>query len=319
MRRYALSGFIVDSEVDLPRLPSADGSPDCVVRLDADLSARTFPRDSETVRRSDEALWFERSIEGATIHLRFPGVGRFTLSEDGARIVCAPIVGLAKEILRRLLISQLLPWAWSLQGYAVLHAGAVVLPEGAVAFVAPSGHGKSTLTGAFGREDAPILTDDTLLVDAPRQGHEDLRAYPGYPSVRLLADSLSSLFPERKAGRDDAVRTGPDHKDDIHLDDSSVPFAHESAPLRAVYFLERGATDAPIQITPLSARESYLALVQSAFHLDLNDADEYKRHFDRFARIARRLPARRVDYPSDLERLGELTRALREDVRRLVR
>jgi hypothetical protein len=103
----------------------------------------------------------------------------------------------------------------------------------------------------------------------------------------------------------------------VLLGAESLPFAREPAPLRAVFFLERGAPDAGIEVTQLSARESYVALLQSAFHLDLKDAGTYRDLFERFARIARVLPARRLSYPTDLARLPDVTEAVRDELRRI--
>ena len=317
----------VDSAVVLPEVNLVGGLPACTVLLDTTLCGAAFPPVIGFLRRPEgEGVWFDWGKDGPTVHVRFPGLARFAIAEGGARILCGGGEGLPAGaidgVLRRLLVSQVLPWAWSLQGKAVLHAGAVILPEGAVAFTAPSGRGKSTLTGAFGRDGIPVLADDALLLE--ESGADELLAFPGYPRLRLLPDSLAHLAPaggvsvqSRSADSGESERGWSDRKNEVLLGAESLPFASQPAPLRVLFFLERGAPDADIDVTEIAARESYLALLESSFHLDLKDAGAYRDLFERFAKIARVLPARRLSYPTDLARLPEVMDAVREEARRL--
>ena len=77
------------------------------------------------------------------------------------------------------------------RGILPLHASAIVLAAGAVAFLAPSGVGKSSLAAAFVSTGAPLLTDDLLAVRLDERG--TLLAYPGAPGLRLTPEAWDVL------------------------------------------------------------------------------------------------------------------------------
>ena len=93
-----------------------------------------------------------------------PGRGENVISSDGSRLRAA---ARSEELLawQRLLIAQVLPFVAVLRGLEVLHASAVVLERGAIAFLGHSGSGKTSLALALCRGGAGFLTDDVLSVE----------------------------------------------------------------------------------------------------------------------------------------------------------
>ncbi|MBA4164154.1 MAG: hypothetical protein C0510_05925 [Erythrobacter sp.] len=76
--------------------------------------------------------------------------------------------------------------AW-LNGLAVLHASAVSIGGGAIAFTAHSGGGKSTMAAMLVREGLPLVCDDTLVL-APSSGGP--LAIPDAKPLKLWEDAL---------------------------------------------------------------------------------------------------------------------------------
>jgi hypothetical protein len=110
----------------------------------------------------------------------------FWLSLDGSCVLCRPNLEVPFADIRRLFLVEILPIALDFRGNIVLHASAVQTAAGAIAFGGPSGDGKSTLACHFAAQGYPLLTDDVLAVGFE---HNRYTVFPGYPGVRLCADS----------------------------------------------------------------------------------------------------------------------------------
>src|SRR5688572_17324577 len=106
---------------------------------------------------------FYRTSSG--LLLRFPDLADFEVSADGRHVTCAPVPGISPATIEHLYLNQVLPLALSKLGKLVFHASAVDAGGGAVAFLAASGRGKSTLAAGFAVNGHQFLTDDGLVLE----------------------------------------------------------------------------------------------------------------------------------------------------------
>jgi hypothetical protein len=142
---------------------------------------------------------------------------RFHLDASRHLLTCAPrAAGLHWQ---RALLTKVLADVSLVHGSEALHASAVDSPRGAIAIVAPSGVGKTTLALELMRRGHALLTDDVLTL---REGAEGLVAHPATPHMNLaaehyaaatpLVDTLGRLGHERwVAARSVAARPRPVH------------------------------------------------------------------------------------------------------------
>src|SRR5262249_7632068 len=100
----------------------------------------------------------------------------------GCAILCAP-VRRGAVAWDRCLVGRVLPLVAGLHGREPLHAAAVVGGGRALAIVAPSGGGESTLAALLVATGWTFLSDDVGAVDAAREG--PATAFPG-PAVAAL-------------------------------------------------------------------------------------------------------------------------------------
>jgi hypothetical protein len=117
------------------------------------------------------------------------------------------------------------------RGITPLHASAVEVNGGVVAFLAPSGTGKSSLAAAFVANGAPLVTDDVLAI---RLGHAGTaHAWPGAEGLRLAPATRAHFS---GAGftllRQDA--------DDKQLIAAPTRVPEEPLPVRLLVLLARG-------------------------------------------------------------------------------
>ena len=238
--------------------------------------------------------------------LRFPELADYEIMADGSDIVCHPCPGVIEEITRHLYLNQILPLALSIQGKLVFHSSAVEIGNAAVAFVADSGRGKSTLAASFASNGFSFLTDDGLVVEP---FGTDFKVLPGHPSIRLRADSEKNIIssgtlrsPTLSSAAKSRFLAGPD-----------ISFSRRSLPLRLVYFLGDGSSEDVI-ISPLTGAESLVEWVKHSFLLDIEKRELLISHFDKVAKLAKKKIHYLLDYPRRYEKLASLRESIIEHI-----
>jgi hypothetical protein len=310
MTAYQVCDLTVESDLPLPELTQAKGKePECAFRL---LRARRVPgaisRDwFHHWRRPDGEIWLSCARQGSGYLLRFTDLADFLVSPEGSDIRCYPVPDTPLETIRHLLLDQVIPLFLSVRGRLVLHASAVVVPGGAIAFLGETGQGKSTLSGSFVTQGFPLVTDDCLLL---QEAGEHLIGHPSYPGLRLWPDSVAALFGQgarlcHVAHYTEKERLGPD--------DGPLPFCADPAPLQRVYVLasyEETEETKAITLAPLSPREAFMELVKHTFRLDIIAQERLSEEFERVARVVALLPVCRLAFPQDLSLLPTVREAI---------
>src|SRR5229473_1307322 len=154
---YRLAGLRIVSEFPLFGIQTCDdeaaGRGEILIRR-ASISERlasataTF-RDQQYIGR----------YNGRDVLLDFPGVGRF-LVRDGKEILVDPAPASEEGEVRAYLVSTAFGVLFHQRGIMPLHASAIYLADGCVAFVGDSGAGKSTLAAALAQRGHEVITDD---------------------------------------------------------------------------------------------------------------------------------------------------------------
>jgi len=235
-----------------------------------------------------------------------PGLATFLIEGGGGAITCRPHEKLPPATLEHLLIDQVLPRVLTHRGRLVIHAGCVATLRGAIGFLGHSGAGKSTLCAEFASAGHPLLGDDGILV----RGTSDtgFEAQATYPGLRLLPDPLRHWFDEPAGAVPVAHYT---EKRRLDRDSGGFTLATEPEPLRALYLLDSGPD---IEIAPLSGREAFLALVRASFQLHLGDRERSQGLFETIGAVADAIPVRRLSYPREWDRLGDVREAVLADI-----
>jgi hypothetical protein len=217
--------------------------------------------------------------------VQYPGAAEFHV---GAReIVCYPRVGVPPRTVRHLLLDLLLPALLASRGHLVLHASAIARGGRAVAFMGPTGVGKSTLAAALTRRGASTLSDDALVLDVRGAGAV---AIPTYPGLRLWPESRT-LFGAWSGVR--RVRVQHSTRKERWFG-ARVPFGRQPVPLAALYLLARGRR---VEVRPVSPAEAMMALVRLSMIFDPTDRVAVGRGFELAARLVEHVPIRRLILP----------------------
>jgi hypothetical protein len=172
------------------------------------------------------------------------------------------------------------------QGDLVIHASAVASPAGALAFVAPTGRGKSTWAAAFALEGVPFLSDDGITLVREGSGYT---VRSNRPSFRLWKDSELALDlgsgPGDLSGEKVRVAAAP-----------TLPFQAHSAPLQGLYFLGDGMVDRTM-IQRLGVQAAMAELINHSFLLDVTDRKRLGQQFEELGDVAQDVPCFTLDYP----------------------
>jgi hypothetical protein len=178
-------------------------------------------------RRPDRTI--DRSAAGEYL-LYARHFGTALISPNGDRVLCAPPVVEAWRW-QRFLVGRVLPWAALLRGRELLHGSAVRVGNRAVAVLADSGFGKTSIAVRLMLCGGGFITDDVLALS---DDGDRMHAHPGPAIVALRPSEREGLEPadRRRLGR----VLGRSGKTYVAVERERGP-----VPLGGLYFLERGA------------------------------------------------------------------------------
>lgn len=244
--------------------------------------------------------------------LRFPETANFSVGAD--EVVAQPARAAEPRAVEIGFLGVVMSFWLELQGIPTLHASAVEVAGRAVAFLAMNRGGKSSIAAAMMATGHRLLTDDVLAVEV---GQEAVRARPAYPAMRMWPDAVRHFT--AGAGVPERVHPAVNKLLVTVGRDGYGRFCKRSLPLAAVYLPERvePADAARVRIEPISRTEAVIELVRHSFSAPVAEAVGLRTaRLDRFSDLVRRVPVRRLLYPSGLERLPGVCKELLEDLER---
>lgn len=291
---YRAFGLHVCSAIPLPELPEQVDPVDPVdVFVRRDALARFAPEVDEappgSYSRADRAL------------LRLDGVGRF-LVRDGSEIVVEPEPGVSDETLRMGILGLALGMVLHQRGALLLHASAVEVSGGTVAFMGDKGQGKSTLAAALHARGHRLVTDDVLAISVTPGG---ALAYPSFPQIKLWPESVSAAL-----GGDPAALPRVHGALEKRRWGADAGFSDAPLPLRGLYVLEVGST---VAVEPMPRVQALDRLIRNAYLLPfIRPMKTEQRLFRQCAAVAESVPVARLVRRVDLEGLELLADAVVE-------
>jgi len=241
VREHTVFGLDVRSCLSLPALErSRARKTGRTLELSAISEGRSWndwPPRARTIclqRHPGGAVCFRIEADASAGH-RIWGEGRgsYLLSQDSCGLRCA-VDGVACDGWERFFVGQVLPYAALLSGLEIFHASAVDLDGRAVAFVGPSGAGKTSLALALCRLGAGFVADDVLALEPCGRA---LMAHPGTPLAGVEREEALRL--ERAGARLPSEALSADARERlVHM-----PGAEAPKPLSALFFLDRRHDD----------------------------------------------------------------------------
>lgn len=279
---------------ELPREPDQRSGP-----ADVDVRLLLEPIGVERPADVDAESWYRAEPRDLAVHWADFGSARV---EDGRIVRLDPRADIAPIWQRAVVLGTLFSVVLMQRGLFPLHGGAVVVGDGARAFVGRSGAGKSSLTGALTARGHALVADDVTPLESVAAGPP--RVHPGRAEIKLDDASAAALGVD-PAGLEELFRD--EGKGVLRQGLVTTEDAHE---LDALYLLEWGDQ---VSIEPLPRQEIFRLFVEHGhrpelFLASLGEAEAMRRCAD----LASRTRAFRLVRPRALGRLDEIARLVEE-------
>jgi hypothetical protein len=296
---YQVFGGVLRSELEFPELDvPASGEPDWTLTMTF-TPAPDVPLGPPLGEDRVDVDVMVRSYATPTgFRLVYDDTGVFDVSEGGRAIRWHRTPASETEAGRLDVLGRVLALALHASGWLSLHGSAVALSEGAVAFLAPKGNGKSTLAFALMRAGGALMTDDTVVIEPGRP----CVVRPGVQSVRLFRDSADWLSaPAPLAGTSDIKATFGQLSEDARR--------LTRAPLAALYLLESvpaGTIAEPVERERLAGPPGVFQLLTQTKIGSLLGGPEAAKVFDAVVGVAEASPVYRLRVTRDYEQLQQV-------------
>jgi len=269
--KYRLGSFLLLSEISLPELEAEPLAADSAAGLDASDTEAVSIRIGPVPERiegivANESRWWASRTEYLQ---RIPGVANF-LVRNGREILVEPAANASAEEIRAYLLSPIFSALCHQAGMYSLHASAVRVGNGVVAFLGNTRAGKSTLAAGLAQRGYSVIADDICLLDTrARDGEKNAdsgltRVVPVAPALKLWRSALDHLGTSL-ADLPRVVRHEEKYR--LKLSDA-LPIR---LPLLQIFFLEWNSandseadsdSNAPLAIVPVEGVEAITRLME---------------------------------------------------------
>src|SRR4051794_10790794 len=172
MSSYVAYGLGIRSALPLPELVPKEAAADVTIRLG---KANRFPSGATCVESPYRGAHYKVTQEEA--YLFWEKVGSFSV-RYGCEIIVEPAPGVEERVLRLFILGAALAVLLQQRGQLVLHASAVNVGLGVVAFIGGPGWGKSTMAAAMHARGHKVVADDVVAVQ--EEGAECPLIFPGF-------------------------------------------------------------------------------------------------------------------------------------------
>ena len=239
---------------------------------------------------------FSGTYNGREVLLDYP-VGRFLL-RAGNEILMDLAPTSDNDDVRGHLLGAVFGALCHQRGITPLHASAIDMEDGCVAFVGASGAGKSTVVAALARRGHEIIADDECFLQL--DSHGDLRAWPGIARIRLWEDARAALDLH-----DPRIEREMQGRNKYILPVRAPRNPIQSRPLRRVYQLHRAA-NGDAEVTRLYGADAFEVLMQNVYPPGIAARLGYQSHvFNTCTTAVRGVPVFRFSRPWDLVALDQ--------------
>jgi len=194
-----------------------------------------------------------------------------------------------------------------LRNVACLH-GCVLTKNGiTVAFIAPSGKGKSTLAAILVEKNWALVSDDLLLLKII---NNKIVAIPSFPTIRLWEESLNTLGLSYKSKKPIANRQGK------YSVDAKGAYVEASAQyeLTHLYQFDRSCHINELKLNNIDKKEQFWALLENTFDSEAQNIQADAHRFNLFSQLLSQVTCRKVLFPDNYQLLTASANGLIEDM-----
>jgi len=286
---YSAYGLNIHSALALPELITGGVEADVVIRI----GKIEFPPSEVTIEDS----YFHMMPEQAYFFWNI--VGKF-LVRHGKEIIIDPVPEVDERAIRLPLLGTILAVLLHQRRYFVLHASAIAVDGGVVAFLGDKGQGKSTMAATLYSRGHNLVADDTVALDLSDLNNPTV--LPGFPQFKLWPEAAASslgdnpeALPQLVSGYDKRARRIVER------------FSQQPLPLKHLCVLSRGSAPA---LQPLPPQEAIVQLITNSyvarFGNQLLQGVAAVTHLKQCTSLIEKVPVSYLERPRSLELLPEI-------------
>jgi hypothetical protein len=295
MHHYFAFGLSISSTIVLPELIEAP------VTEAPDVSIIT----GETPENLSNATFSGVRFQAAENNflLKVKDVASFLVC-DGNKIVINPSAQSSEKDIRLFLLGSAFGALFHQRGLLPVHGSAIVYNHKAIIFSGISGAGKSTLAAAFHNAGYSLLADDICVIAL---NQKTPMVYPGFPQMKLWADSLKKLEkenPDLKKVRDGILKYAyPTQKN----------FYDKPVEVGGLYIVN-SHNKPDITIETIKGIEKFNILKENTYRVNfIKGIGNTASHFKHIESLARTCFVKKVARPSKEFKLKELKELIEND------
>ena len=292
---YSAFELIIGSDLELPEFQHSNASPTVFFRF-GKIDPPEVPCD-DPVR-----IFLNR---GNGILLYWSAISAF-LVESGSKVTITAVDGIDEKAIRLLLTGPVLGVLLYQRGFHVFHASVVYNPQvnGAFAFMAEKGEGKSTTASIMYNHGYYFMSDDILALSYNRGV---VHVLPGFPHSKLCDEAATALIDAQV----DIKKIGANLSKRGRV--MKERFLSEPSMLKALFALEYGDT---LEIVPLQGKDALKEVLPqwygALFTGQLIDLFGRANHFLQCTQLVKVVPIYKIRRPKSLKKLPEMAHMLDE-------
>jgi len=299
---YSCFGLQIRSAMALPEIAATPDLSDDRHGPVIDINFGVVPVELANAHHAGHGL----QVGGGEVLLTVKDTARY-LVRDGREIVVDATPGGSSRNVRLFLLGSAFGVLCHQRGLLPLHANAIVVNGGTVAFAGHSGAGKSTLAAYFQRAGYEVLCDDVCVVSFDENRRPV--AWPGLPRLKLWRDAATSFGHES-----DDLERAVDGLEKYH-----VPFSRVAGggpyPFERLYVLQVAEPGPATQITRLRGAAAYETILSQTYRSQyLRAMGLSRRHLDLGAALLKHAEVysapRRWGFEVFAQEVGKLERHL---------
>jgi hypothetical protein len=225
--------------------------------------------------------------------VHIPSLASFRFRAGQRTVVAVPLESAGRTGICEAFDRHVLPMALHALGHELLHASAVLMPEGVVALTGVSGAGKSTLAHLMTLRGHTAWADDAVMFEC-RPGDE-VRAVPLPFRLNLRPDSafLFGLGPDNRPARNSA--TGLPRR-----------------LVRVIFLTRRPDAESELSVLRLASIKAFDALLRQAHCFSPDDHERNGRTAAQFLDLTARVPVHEIVFASDFRQLDRVAARVEE-------
>jgi len=243
-------------------------------------------------RNQDGSIWAYSYASGPEQWMYLPGIASFRFgSRDGEAVVIpeAQTPAVRPAVIEDAYQRAILPMALQAHGREVIHASAVIMPQGVVALCGRSQTGKSTLAYGLHRRGHRVWADDALVFDAST---ESVDAIP-YPHRLRIREEAAEYFNLRELKRQDTSSW-------TALEQAQA----EPAQLACLFLLERETQSSDsVETIRLSPALAFTSVISHAYLFRLRDPERKRLMLRQYLGLVTQVPVFRMRFRATLDQL----------------